>query len=189
MLAPAPYSSAKSSSRVRRCWAVADLGDERLGPIAIEVQVQPFRLLDQPFREIPGLDIHFGRDLAAGLLDSFDELRRCLVAALFAGEERDRERLGVGGVEGLRDRLDVGILPAFDAVGDHEPPSHRERHRAQRGGDVLGRALVGFVDLDAGRPGGRLRHRAKLRPALGDAAVVVAVDQVGGAEAGHGARG
>ncbi len=86
----------------------------------------------------------------------------------------------------LAHRLDLGVLPALDAVGDHEPPAHGEGHRRERPGDVLGRALVGLVDLDAGRSGRGLRHRAQLRAALGDAAVVVPVDQVGGLEGGHG---
>ena len=45
---------------------------------------------------------------------------------------------------------------------------------------------VVLVDLDARRARGGLGHRAQARAPLGDAAVVVAVDQVGGAEGGHG---
>ena len=47
-------------------------------------------------------------------------------------------------------------------------------------------ARVALEDLDAGHAGRALGHRAQPRAPLGDAAVVVAVDQVGGAEAGHG---
>jgi hypothetical protein len=48
--------------------------------------------------------------------------------------------------------LDVGVLPALDAVDDHEAPADRERHRAQRRRDRLGRRGVALEDLDAARP-------------------------------------
>ena len=81
---------------------------------------------------------------------------------------------------------DVGLLPALDAVGDHEPPPDRERHRRQRGRDRVGGARVRLEQLDAVLAALRLRHRAQPRAALADAAVVVAVDEVRGLEAGHG---
>ena len=83
------------------------------------------------------------------------------------------------------DERDVGVLPALDAVGDHEAPAERERHRAERRGDRVRRAGVALEQLDAAGAALALGHRAQPRAALGDAAVVVAVDQVGGAEGGH----
>ena len=81
--------------------AVADLRDERLGALAVEVDLQRPGLAFQPLREIPRLDVVLRRDLAADLLDRLVELVRGLVAALLAGEERDRERLGVGDCSAL----------------------------------------------------------------------------------------
>ena len=60
--------------------------------------------------------------------------------------------------------------------------AHRESATAVR------RAGVALEQLDAAGAGLGLGHRAQARPALGDAAVVVAVDQVRGAEGGHGRR-
>ena len=165
--------------------ALADLGDERLGAVAVELQVERPGLLGEPLRQVPGLHVDLGGDLAAGLLHRLVEPGGRLVAALLAGEERDREGLRVGTGERLRHGLDLGLLPALDAVGDHEAAAHRERHRAQRAGDVVRRAGVALVDLDAGRARGGLGHRPQPGAPLGDAAVVVAVDQVGGAEARH----
>ena len=75
--------------------AVADLRDERLRALAVQVDLQRPGLAFQPLRQVPRLDVVLGRDLAADLLDRLVELVRRLVAALLAGEERDRERLGV----------------------------------------------------------------------------------------------
>ena len=47
---------------------------------------------------------------------------------------------------------------------------------------------VALEHLDATGAALLLRHRAQLRAALGDAAVVVAEDEVGGLEGGHGGR-
>ena len=52
----------------------------------------------------------------------------------------------------------------------------------------VGRARVALEQLDAARAALLLGHRAQALAALGDAAVVVAVDEVGGAEAGHRGR-
>ena len=166
--------------------AVADLRDERLRAVAVQVDLQRLGLAFQPLRQIPRLDVVLGRDLAADLLDRLVELVRGLVAALLAGEERDRERLGVGGLQRLDDGLDLRVLPALHAVRDHEPAAHGERHRAQRDLHRRGRALVALVDLDARGAGLVLGHRAQAGAPLGDATVVVAVDEVSGAEGGHG---
>ena len=58
----------------------------------------------------------------------------------------------------------------------------------ERRDDRVGRAGVALEQLDAARAGLALGHRAEPRAALADAAVVVAVDQVGGAEGGHRGR-
>ena len=50
----------------------------------------------------------------------------------------------------------------------------------------LGRGLVALEHLGAARPGLLLGQRPQLRAALGEPAVVVAVDQVGGLPGGHG---
>ena len=168
--------------------AVADLRDQQLRAVLVEVELEAVGLLDHPLREIPGLDVHLGGDLPAGLLDRLVELVGRLVAALLAGEERDRQRLGVGARERRGDLVDVALLPALDAVGDHEAPAHGEGHRGQRADDVLRRALLVLVELDARGARGGLGHRAQAGAPLGDPAVVIAVDQVGGAEAGHAVR-
>ena len=49
-----------------------------------------------------------------------------------------------------------------------------------------GRRVVALEDLEAAAARLRLGHRAQARAALADAAVIVAVDQVGGLEGGHG---
>ena len=58
MLAPAPCSSASfSSSRSEPLLAVADLGDQRLRALAVEIELQLPGLPDQPLRQVPRLDV------------------------------------------------------------------------------------------------------------------------------------
>ena len=82
-------------------------------------------------------------------------------------------------------RLDLGLLPALGAVDDEEAAADGERHRVQRAGDRLGRRGVALEALDAAAARLALGQRAQRRPPLADAAVVVAVDEVGGLEGGH----
>ena len=184
--APGPCSSASfSSSRSSRCWRSPTWATSAFAPSLSRSRSLRRGLLDQPLRQVPGLDVDLGRDLAAGLLDGLEELRGRLVAALLAGEEGDREGLRVGGSR----------APARPARR-RSPSSARRRRRSRTGGPsrtsscdsaaatFSRRARVALVDLDAGGAGRVLGHRAQARAALGDAAVVVAVDQVGGAEAG-----
>ncbi len=81
--------------------------------------------------------------------------------------------------------VQVVLAPALDALDDMKrrpiPSVIAESVAAAR----LRRRRLALQDLDARRPALRLGQRAQPRAALGDAAVVVAVDQVGGLERGH----
>ena len=165
---------------------VADGGDERLGAGAVQRHAQPGRLADDPARQLSRLHGGLDHDLAAGRLDGRRELRRRLGPALLAGEEGDG---GVGRHRGQgRDevRLDLRLLEALGAVDDEESPAHREGHRAQGERDLLRGRRVALEDLDAARAGLALGQRTQATAALGQAAVVVAVEQVGGLEGRHG---
>ena len=167
--------------------AVADVRDERLRRGAVELEAEPARLLAHPLRQLPGLDGALGADVAAGRLDRRRAARRRLGAALLAGEEGDG-RLGRHRprAPGARCACDLGVLPALDAVDDEEAPPDGEGHRAQRRGDRVRRRRVALEDLDAARARSRSRPARAAARALGDTAVVVAVDEVGGLEGRHG---
>ena len=83
------------------------------------------------------------------------------------------------------ERVHLLVLPALGAVDDDEAAADRERHRVQRGGDVVRRRLVALEQLDALHAALLLGELAQARAALGDATVVVAVDQIGGFEGGR----
>ena len=84
--------------------------------------------------------------------------------------------------------LDVGLLPALGAVDDEKPPHDRERHRVERTRDRLRRRRVALEAFDAVAARLALGQLAQRRAALADAAVIVAVDEVGGLEVRHAAR-
>ena len=168
--------------------ALADLADQGLGAGLVELEAVLAGPGLDPARELPGLDAALHRDRAAGGLDRLAQAVGHLVAALLAAEHRERERLAVHAAHGGGDGLDVGVLPALDAVGDHEAAAHGERHRGEGGDHRVGRAVLALEHLDPAGAALGLRERAQLGAALGDAAVVVAEDQVGGLERGHGGR-
>src|SRR6202021_284844 len=89
-----------------------------------------------------------------------------------ARRQRRREMLG-----------DLGVLPALDAVHDDEAAPDRERQGPQRERRVERRRAL--EHLDRGGAARALGERPEPRAALADAAVVVAVDQVGRLEAGR----
>jgi hypothetical protein len=109
---------------------------------------------------------------------------RGLLAALLPGEEGNR-RVRCDCRHRRRERLELALLPALDAVDDDEPPTKRERHRVQGGRHRLGGCGVALEQLDPVGAALGLGHRAQVRAPLGYAAVVVAVDQVCGLERGH----
>ena len=109
--------------------ALADLGDERAGGALVELEAELAGARLHPAGQLPRLDAALDRDLPAGALDGGAQPVGDLVAALLAAEQRERERLAVHALHGGGDELDVGVLPALDAVGDHEAAAHREGHR------------------------------------------------------------
>ena len=162
--------------------AVADLADERLRRVAVERRAETRRLTLQPLGQLARLHRGLFADVAARGLHRLDERLGRLVAALLAREERDRRVR-----RDVRQRrhevlLDVGVAEALDAVDHDDAMAHGERHRRERRGGGLGRGLVTGQDVDAGRAALALAERAQVRPALGDPAVVVAVDEIGGLE-------
>ena len=166
--------------------AVADLGDQRACAPACRARARaPRARLDQPARQLPRLDVALGGDLAAGRLD---RLARAPAGALARPSSRAKNAtVSVSrSMPAMRggDRLDVGLLPALDAVGDHEAPAHART--SSRDSAPRPRPACTASPSKTSTPAGaarRLGHRAQARAALGDAAVVVAVDQVGGLEA------
>ena len=167
---------------------IADLSDERLRGIAVELDAELGRLALQPFRQLPGLQRALDGDVPARALDGLAERRADLEAPLLAPEEGDR-RVGRNRLERGRDvGLDVRVLPALDAVDDDEAPADRERHGGKRAGDCLGRRGVALVAFQAAATRLALGERSQPGAALADAPVVVAVDEVGGLELGHGGR-
>ena len=90
--------------------------------------------------------------------------------------------------------LHVGLAPALDAFDEDHPAqprglsrARRERHRRERLRDRGGRSRIALEQLDVARAAPlSLRQRAQAGPALGDRAVIVAVNQIGGLQLGHG---
>ena len=168
--------------------ALADLVDEGLGAGLVELEAVLAGAGLQPARQLPRLDAALYGDRAARGLDGGAQPVGDLVAPLLAGEHRERQRLAVHALHRGGDGLDVGVLPALDAVGDHEAAAHGEAHRCQGDDDLLGRAQLALEHLHPAGSALGLRERAQLGAALGDAAVVVAEHQVDGLERGHGGR-
>ncbi len=95
---------------------------------------------------------------------------------------------GICAIAGIELALDVGVAPALDAFDDDHAPADGERHRGERVGDGCRRRALAVEQLDvrdAAVGFGPLGERAQPGAALGDGAVVVAVDQVRGLELGH----
>ena len=168
--------------------ALADLVDEGLGAGLVELEAVLAGPGLQPARELPRLDAALDGDRAAGGLDRGAQPVGDLVAPLLAAEQRERERLAVHALHRGGDGLDVGVLPALDAVGDHEAAAHGEAHRRERDDHLVGRAQLALEHLDPAGAALGLGELAQLGAALGDAAVVVAEDEVDGLERGHGGR-
>ena len=142
-------------------------------------------LLDDPARQLPRLERRLGGDVAAGLLHRRHELRRHLRPTFLAGEEGDRR---VGGMSASTGASDASISASFQrstpsTMRKRRPIANVIAHSASR--DGLRRGRVALEHLDPAHAGLRLGERAQLRAALGDAAVLVAVDQVGGLEGRH----
>ena len=167
--------------------AVADAGDERAGGAGVELEAELRRPCSATQRGSSfALTAASSATTPPAGLTALPSAAGHLVAPLLAGEEGDGQRLGVDARQRGDDRLDLGVLPALDAVGDHEAPAHGEGHRAERAGDRA-RACRSRPRRPRRRcaPLSASASAAQLRAALGDAAVVVAVDQVGGLEGGH----
>ena len=162
--------------------AVADLADERLRRVAVER-----RRPAAPPRPAAHLGssrafIVSSRDVAARAFDSLDQR----LGALSRPSSRAKNATVVSGGEsasaGTRCFVTSASLRALDAVDHDDAMAHGERHRRERRGGGLGRGLVAGQDVDAGRAALALAERAEVRPALGDPAVVVPVDEIGGLE-------
>ena len=111
--------------------AVADVGDQRPGGLLVEVDAQLRGARDEPARELPRLDRRSPRRSARrpsrppcaarpGTLSRPSSRPKNATVSVSASMLLHR-----GG-----DGLDVGVLPALDAVGDDEAAAERERHRA-----------------------------------------------------------
>ena len=83
------------------------------------------------------------------------------------------------------ERGELLLLPALDALDDDEAPADGEGHGIERQGDRLRGGVLALEQLHALSPALLLGQRAQPGPPLGDAAVIVTVDEVGGLEAGH----
>ena len=164
--------------------ATTDLCDERLGGGAVEEQAQARRLTARPACELPGLDRHVRDDEPPSALDRLGNTLGRLGALLLAREQRQR-----GLRRDRRERrqqisLRVRATPALDPLDDDHPCSQRERHRRERLRDRRGCGGVALEHLDARGPAALFGERAQAGPPFGDRGVVVAVDEVGGAQLG-----
>ena len=148
----------------------------------------PRALRARPLAELPRLHRRLRDDLPARALDRVVDRRRRLAAVLLAREQRDRRLRRHLRHRGRQVLLDLGLLPALDPVDDDHAAADRERHRAQRQRHAGRGARLAVEHFDAGRVALLLGQRLQPRAALGDGAVVVAVDQVGGLQLGHLAR-
>ena len=104
--------------------------------------------------------------------------------AVLAGEEGDGRLRGDRG-HGGGERLEVLVLPALGPVDDDEAAAEGQRHRVQRRRHRLRGRLLALEQLQSLGPAERLGESAQAGATLGDAAVIVAVDQVGRLETWH----
>ena len=158
--------------------------DQRTRGVAIELNTELGSTLRNPFRKLPRLNSTLGRDIAARRAHQIVQARRRLELPVLAREEGDR-RLGRDRHHGGLEPRQLPILPSLRAVHDDEPVPDRERHRAEGRDDSLGRRSLALEHLYSLGPSGLLRQDPKSSPALGDPAVVIAVDQVGRLETRH----
>jgi hypothetical protein len=103
---------------------------------------------------------------------------------VLAGEEGDRRVRGDGRHGGL-ELVQLAILPSLRTVNHDESVLDCERHRCEGRHGGLGRRPVAFQHLNPLGARSFLRQPPKPGPALGDPAVVIAMDQVGRLEDGH----
>ena len=139
----------------------------------------------RPLGQVPGLDGRLRDDLSTRLLDGRVQRRGRFGATLLAREQRDG-RIGRHRRERGRERLlDLGLLPALDALDQDHAAPHHQRHRRQRPRDALRAGRLALQRLHAVGPAIAFGQRAQARAALGDRAVIVAVNQIRGLELGH----
>ena len=158
--------------------------DQRASGVGLDLEPQVAATRDHPLRELPRFHALLGADVATGLADGLVKASGSLRARVLAGEERHRS-LAWDRVERRLERLEILVLPPLRAVGDDEPPAERERHRVEARRDRLWRRALALEQLDPLGTALGLGQGAQPRPALGDPAVVVAVDQIRGLERGH----
>src|SRR5215208_309343 len=91
--------------------AIADMRDQRPRALLVELDPQFRGARDQPARKLARLHASLPGDLAAGRLDRLAERGRNLVAAILAGEEGDRQAVGIHALHRVADDRDVGLLP------------------------------------------------------------------------------
>ncbi len=166
--------------------------DERARGGAIELEPEARGLRAHPLGQLPGLDGGMCHDLAAGALDCAVQRGGRLRAPLLACEQRERRGGRHRRERGSQLLLDVGLLPALDAL-DEDHATDRpcaggacgERHRRKRPCHTGGRREITLERL--GAPGGALALGQRPQPGapLGDRAVILSVDQIGGLQLGH----
>ena len=188
-VAPAPCSSASfSSSRRSRCWRSPTAATSACA--AAPSSVMPSRVASPTTQR--GRSRAFMADSTTTSPPAASTAAASFGDALARPSSRAKKATVVSGAiagqGGHEVRLDLLLLEALGAVDDEEPPPHGEGHRAQRQRDLLGGRGVALEDLDAAGPGLALGQRAQAAAALGQAAVVVAVEQVGRLEGRHAAE-
>ena len=167
--------------------ALADVGDERLRRLAVELEARARAArADDPARQLPALTRASSATAPPAALTALTSARRHLRAALLAARRTRPSRLGA---ERARARARAARRP--------RPSSARPRRRSRTG--VPSRTSSRRAPRPPPRPcrvalevppprraALPLGQRPQARAALPDPPVVVAVDEVGGLERGHG---
>ena len=174
-----------SSSRSSRCWRSPTCATSARARLRVELEAESLRPGRHPFGQLPGFTVASAATCAAGRLTALRSAAGTLARPPRAPKNATVVSGGIAAKRASRSSRSASFQRSTPSTITKRRPSAK-RHRPQRGGRGLRRPP---------RPRGPRprQRRSRTRPAraggaaLGDPAVVVAVDQVGGAEGGHAA--
>ncbi len=169
--------------------ALAHLGDERLGRIAVQREAHPCACSRTHLDSSHGLTVICATTCPPARLTASWSAAGAFARASSRANRASVVSGGIWAIAGAQMLLHVRLAPTLHALDEDYAtrlPAHRQRHRCERLRHRRGRSGLALEQFDVARATPlSFRERAQTRPALGDRAVIVAVDQVCGLQLCH----